>query len=99
MIRVELGEEINRRGKWRWTCPHYALRGVSRTPLLSACREIKSMGGGTVGIVGLFREARSTPDATCTVGWGARHTVDEAGPRFAKWTAHPMATIKTGTER
>jgi hypothetical protein len=85
MIRVELGEEVKRRGRWRWTCPRFAVGGISRQPLLDACREIKRMGGDTADIVGLFREARSTPDATCSVGWGADHTVDETTTRFAKW--------------
>ena len=90
MIRVELGEEVNRHGRWRWTCPRYALRGVSRQPLLDACREIKSMGGDTALLVGLFREARSTPDMTCSVGCGASHSVREDVTRFAKWAPHPM---------
>jgi len=98
MIRVELGEEVNRHGKWRWTCPRYALAGISKSPLLDACRQIKRMGGDTTAAVGLFREARSVPDSTCTVGWGADHIVSEpdrgGGPRFAKWQAHPMAMIR-----
>ena len=94
MIRVELGEEVNRRGKWRWTCPQYGVGGISRTPLLDACREIERMGGDPLANVGLFREARSTPGSICTVGWGARHTVDESGPKFAKWKPHPMAMIR-----
>jgi hypothetical protein len=97
MIRVELGEEVNRRGKWRWTCPRYGLAGISRQPLLDACREIKRMGGDTSVAVGLFREARSVPSSTCSVGWGAAHTViepDRGRIHFAKWQAKPMAMIK-----
>ena len=91
MIRVELGEEIGNRGVWRWTCPRYGLQGRSRQPLLDACREIKRMGGDNAGRVGLFREARSVPSLTCTVGWGAGKTVDENGPWFVKWKPHPRA--------
>jgi hypothetical protein len=58
---------------------------------LDACREIKRMGGDTAEAVGLFREARSMPDATCSVGWGAGHTVDEAGPRFVKFRPFDQA--------
>jgi hypothetical protein len=94
MIRVELGEEVNRRGKWRWTCPRYALAGVSRQPLLDACREIKRMGGDPASLVGLFREARSVPSSTCSVGWGASHTVREDVTRFEKWEPHPMAMVR-----
>jgi len=100
MIRVEVGEEVDRHGKWRWTCPRYGLRGISKTPLLAACRQIQSMGGDPASLVGLFREARSTPGSTCTVGWGASHTVREDVTRFAKWQAHPMAMIRlTGTSK
>ena len=91
MIRVELGEEIGGRGVWRWTCPRYGLQGRSRQPLLDACREIKRMGGDPLANVGLFREARSVPDMTCGLGWGAGKTVDESGPKFAKWKPHPRA--------
>jgi hypothetical protein len=95
VIRVELGEEVKRRGRFRWICPRYALRGVSRQPLLDACREIKRMGGDTAELVGLFREARSMPDATCSVGWGADHTVEETTSRFAKWRPfiHPHRPV------
>ena len=41
MIRVELGEEVKWHGRFRWTCPRYALSGISRQPLLDACREIQ----------------------------------------------------------
>jgi hypothetical protein len=85
VIRVELGEEVGRRGKWRWTCPRYALMGVSRAPLLEACRAIKSISGDTSERVGLFREVSSIPSLSCTVGWGAGRTVDENGPWFKKW--------------
>ena len=59
------------------------------------------MGGDTADILGLFREARSMPDATCTVGWGARHTVDENMTRFAKWKPWDKnlnAQLETGEE-
>jgi hypothetical protein len=97
MIRVELGEEIGKRGIWRWTCPRYGLGGRSRQPLLDACRQIQSMGGDPKETVGLFREARSVPDSTCSVGWGADHTViepDRGRIHFAKWQAKPMAMIR-----
>jgi hypothetical protein len=94
MIRVDLGEERDgssenagrRHGKWHWRCSLYGVDGYSRQPLLDACREIKSMGGDPFLLAGLFRDECSTPDLTCSVGWGADHTVDESGtPRFRKW--------------
>ena len=100
MIRVELGGEIKNRGVWRWTCPRYGLAGRSRQPLLDACREIKRMGGDPADIVGLFREARSMPDMTCTIGVGAGLTVDESRtPRFAKWKPRPEFATKTCTKQ
>ncbi len=87
MIRVELGEEIERRGKWRWACPEYDVEGISRQPLLDACREIKRMGGDPVSAAGLFRKGSRIADLTCSVGWGADHTVREDLTRFTKWRA------------
>jgi hypothetical protein len=91
MIRVELGEEIERQGKWRWTVPALSLSGISRMPLLDACREIKSMGGDPFQNVGLFREGMEQPDLSCRLDVGAAATVNEDGPRFAKWTPHPRS--------
>ena len=91
MIRVELGEEIERQGKWRWKVEALALEGVSRMPLLEACREIKRMGGDPLEIVGLFREGRDAPDLSCRLEIGAGLTVDDNKVRFVKWKPHPMA--------
>ena len=79
MIRVELGEEVNRRGRFRWTCPRYALRGVSRAPLLDACREIGRMGGRVPPRYWAYSGdgARSVPDCRLAALDGApNHTVD-----------------------
>jgi len=85
MLRVELSEEVMRRGKWRWTCSQYGVEGVSRQPLLDACREIQRMGGNPAQAVGMFWLGKDRPSLTCTVGTGAGLTVNEDGPRFAKW--------------
>ena len=90
MIRVELGHEVRKQGRWVWTCPRYALRGISRQPLLDACRQIQRMGEDTASLVGLFREARSVPSITCSVGWGASHSVREDVTRFEKWKPKPL---------
>lgn len=90
VVRVELLDEVRRRGKWRWGVPGGRLGGVSREPLLSACRELRRMGVPPSVNVGLFRKGRRKPDLTCSVAVGAALTVDEAGPRFHKWKPHPL---------
>ena len=90
MIKVELGEEVKRRGKWRWHCTvlGVTLGGVSRQPLLDACREIKRIGEDPAVRAGLFWQGRERPSLTCTVGTGAKLTVDETRtPVLAKWKA------------
>ena len=94
MIRVELGEEVKRRGKWRyvirplWSDGGCSMEYVSRTPLLDACRLLKSTGAPLQSRVGLFRQGRDQPDLTCTVEGGAGVYVfepDHGTIRFAKW--------------
>jgi hypothetical protein len=41
MMRVELGREVDRRGRWQWTVAGTSLSGVSSDPLLDACRAIE----------------------------------------------------------
>jgi hypothetical protein len=56
---------------------------------LDACRQIKSMGGDTRNLVGMFWPCRSTPSLTCTVEVGAGLMVDEGKTRFRKYQARP----------
>ena len=98
MIRVELGEEVHRRGKWRWSTGGGALSGLSRQPLLDACRALKCMGAAGDTFVGLFRAGRTIPDLTCRVRWGARKTVNEEGPWFKKWKPRPADLVRTKKE-
>ena len=107
MIQVWLGDEVrsqNKVSKWKW---HAAIAGktvhsVSREPLLDACRHFKSMGVNPRASAGLFRkgrldsEGRPTPDMTCTVGTGAKWTVQEnekTGPTFVRWKPNPLAVL------
>jgi hypothetical protein len=88
MLRIELGEEVKRRGRWAWSCAELGLSGVSHQPLLDACRAIKRMGGAPTQLAGLFRKGRSEADLSCVVGAGAGLTVREdqkIGPVFVKW--------------
>ena len=98
MIRVELGEEVHRRGKWRWSAGGGALSGLSRQPLLDACRALKRMGAAGDTVVGLFRAGRTIPDLTCRVRWGVRKTVNEEGPWFKKWKPRPAELVNRKKE-
>ena len=73
MIRVELGGEVDRHGRWRWTCPRYGLRGVSgRQPLLDACRGNQMQWAATPRrLQGYSGRRGRCPVMTCEVGWGA----------------------------
>jgi hypothetical protein len=85
LFRVELIEEIQKRGVFRYRVAGLPIEGQSRQPLLDACREIKRILGPTQSRAGLFREGRTTPDLGCTVEWGAAHTVSESTTRFVKY--------------
>ena len=89
MLRVELGERAGA-GRWRWrgTCGGRTVEGVSREPLLDACREFKRMGVHPRAMACLFREGREDWDLRTTVGHGAGVTVREderEGPRFVRY--------------
>ena len=108
MIRVELGEEVrsqNKASKWRWSIADVGGRplvGLSREPLLDACRVLGRMGVNPRASAGLYRgrldpEGRPVPDLTCTVGAGAKLTVvenEKIGPVFRKWEPRPMVQFR-----
>jgi len=85
MIRVELGEEIKRRGVWAYSVSGYDVEGRSKWPLLAACRAVKSMGADPSAQIGLFWRGSDRPSLTCTVAAGAALTVDEPRTRFTPW--------------
>jgi hypothetical protein len=97
MIRIERGEEVDGRGRragrnhgrWAYHALGYPLVcGYSRSPLLDACRQLKSLYGVTGERAGLFREGRDTADIFCSVDVGAATTVKEPGNgtvRFGKY--------------
>ena len=87
MIRVERGEEVSP-GVFAYRIPSLQISGKSRQPLLDACRQIKSILGETGDTyAAIYREGRLDPDATCSVKWGAAHTVHERGRgiRFVRY--------------
>jgi hypothetical protein len=94
VIRIDRGPEVDgplptsgkRHGVFRYSCvDHPSVEGFSRQPLLDACRQLKLILGPTADRAGLFREGRHTPDLTCSVEWGAAHTVDETKTAFVKY--------------
>jgi hypothetical protein len=76
MIRIERHEEV-RPGVWHYTVPSLGLAGQSRQPLLDACRQLRAIFGDTSVRAGVFRAGRAEADISCSVEWGAQHTVNE----------------------
>jgi hypothetical protein len=75
-IRVERALR-GRNGKYRYRVPAYGVEGVSRQPLLDACRAVAAMGADPAKEIALFREGSADWDLRTTVGYGASKTVVE----------------------
>jgi len=92
MIRVVLTSSTIL-GRACWKVEGLDLLGTwSRQSLLDACRAISRMGAVPSDYAGLFQRGRSEPDLTCSIKWGAEHSVEEGGrigPRFTKFKAFP----------
>jgi hypothetical protein len=91
VIRIERGAEVGP-GIWEYfVCGYPNISGRSRQPLLDACRQLKSMGGLTDHIAGLFRRGMEVADIFCVVRVGAELTVSEPSGtgkvRFVKYRA------------
>lgn len=99
MIEVEREETaVEQRGewkhqKWRWFVRgRPQIGGISRQPLLDACRSLKRAGADTDEEIRLFRPGRTDWDLKTTVGYGAGITVEDAddrGPQFIKYREYP----------
>ena len=76
MIRIDLEAE-GPAGQWAYAVRGTSIEGVSRQPLLDACRQLNSTGDRTGQRAGLFRNGKSTPDLHCLVSVGAGLTVKE----------------------
>ena len=55
----------------------FQAEGLSHEPLLDACRRVKSMGGDTAAVAGLFHEGANVWALRTNVGIGANLTVFE----------------------
>lgn len=91
-IKIVLGR-ANSRGLFPFSCPAYpAVSGVSRAPLLDACRQLKLLGVAARVKVAVFREGGRDWDLRCGVGWGAERVIEERadrGLRLRKWQPWP----------
>ncbi len=76
MIRVER-EEKGKNGRYRYCVAGWAVEGVSRQPLLGACRDLKRMGVAPSREIGLFRGKSEVWDLRTAVGYGASKTIAE----------------------
>lgn len=89
MLRMELGEEVSP-GNFRWSAAAPAwgvLEGVSRQPLLDACRAFARIGGDPQEAASLFRAGKEDWDLRVRVG--AELEVKEGpkeGPVFRKYS-------------
>jgi hypothetical protein len=52
---------------------------------MPACRVLKSLCADRLAEARLFWPGRAEWALRCKIGWGAGHTVDEPGRRFAEW--------------
>jgi hypothetical protein len=91
VIRIDRRAEVAP-GVWEYSVSGYPqIRGRSRQPRLDACRQLKSMGGLTDHIAGLFRRRMEVADIFCVVRVGAELTVSEPSGtgkvRFVKYRA------------
>lgn len=78
--------------RWRWRVRgRPEIQGVSREPLLAACRALKSLGADPQTEIALFRPGRSIWDLRTTVGYGASRTVrdNDRGTVVVKHTPFP----------
>ncbi len=91
MIRVER-EEKGKYGKYRYHVAGWVVAGLSRQPLLDACRAVHAMGADPSREIGLFRETSDIWDLRTTVGYGASKTIaeeDRGGLRLRDFTGPP----------
>jgi hypothetical protein len=85
VIRIVRGRQLPN-GKFPYSAPGFAVEGVSRQPLLDACRQFKRMGADPARRIELWHEGGTEWDLCTTIGYGAAKTVNEdakSGARFA----------------
>ena len=84
MIKVQITGEPKGHGKFIWAVQDPPLGGLSRQPLLDACRALAAIGLADHDTVGLYRG--DSLQMTCTIGYGRRKSIDESNlPWAAAW--------------
>jgi len=88
MIKVQITGEPKGHGKFLWTVEGTPLCGLSRQPLLDACRVVSRLGAQDEATIGLYRGDKLS--MTCQVGYGRRVTIREksTGLRPVPWTPY-----------
>ncbi len=87
MIRVIRSYRAGNSGRFGFFCRQYGIRGLSRQPLLDACRAIERAGADPAAEIALFRLGATDWDVKTTVGHGARLSVREDRLKFEKFKA------------
>jgi hypothetical protein len=95
-IKVIRGQQLAN-GTYPYRVEGFAVDGVSRQPLLDACRQLKRLGADPSRQVCLFREGRDDWDLRASVGDGAGLTVteDARGVRFSKFREFDAERFKS----
>jgi hypothetical protein len=90
MIRVQITGEPKGHGKFTWTAEDQRLSGLSRQPLLDACRALAAIGLADHETVGIYRGDRL--EMSCQLGWGRKKTIVErskTGNQVQTWLPSP----------
>jgi len=93
MIRVKLLYEQRKHGSFAYAVEGYPFGGISRQPLLDACRGLHKLGVPDTELVGTYRGDRL--QMTCTIGYGRKLTVFEPSNgriRFVNWSKNPYGS-------
>jgi hypothetical protein len=96
MIRVQITGEPKGHGKFTWTAEDQRLGGLSRQPLLDACRALAAIGLADHETVGIYRGDRF--EMSCQLGWGRRRVVEETvrdGPYVRAWRPHGRFPVES----
>jgi hypothetical protein len=98
MIKVQITGEPKGHGKFIWAVQDPPLGGLSRQPLLDACRALSAAGVPDNQYAGLYRGDKLS--MTCQVGYGRKWLVFEPSSgtiRLARWRPRPYSDFASGS--